>query len=140
MNDTLQEQLSQILIEFYEKMSSWEHEVVNETGISLAQMHTIEMIGHHENLRMKKIAQKMGVTTGSLTVMVDRLEKNGLVSRQPHPMDRRSYVLLLTEKGKQYHKEHHKLHVGLTKELTSTLTKDEIRQLMRLMNQLMQHF
>ena len=140
MNDTLQEQLSQILIEFYEKMSSWEHEVVNETGISLAQMHTIEIIGHHENLRMKEIAQKMGVTTGSLTVMVDRLEKNGLVSRQPHPKDRRSYVLLLTEKGKQYHKEHHKLHVGLTKELTSNLNEDEIRQLMRLMNQLTQHF
>jgi DNA-binding MarR family transcriptional regulator len=134
------EQLSQLLIEFYEKMSSWEHEVVKETGISLAQMHTIEIIGHNRNRRMKEIAQKMGVTTGSLTVMIDRLEKNGLVQRHPHPDDRRSLMVTLTPKGNRYHAEHHNLHLALTREITSTFSEQEIKQLLILMGKLMEQF
>lgn len=140
MTNPAQENLSQILIEFYEKMSSWEHEVVRETGISLAQMHTIEIIGHSRNMRMKEIAQKMGITTGSLTVMIDRLEKNGLVQRLPHPDDRRSFRLALTAKGNQYHEEHHHLHLALTREITSTFSEPEIGQLLALMEKLMEGF
>jgi DNA-binding MarR family transcriptional regulator len=140
MTNQAQENLSQILIEFYEKMSSWEHEVVKETGISLAQMHTIEIIGHSRNMRMKEIAQKMGITTGSLTVMIDRLEKNDLVQRLPHPDDRRSYRVALTPKGRQYHEEHHHLHLALTREITSTFSEREIGQLLTLMEKLMEGF
>jgi hypothetical protein len=37
--------LSKLMLEFYEKMASWEHSVVKPTGLSPAQMHTIEMSG-----------------------------------------------------------------------------------------------
>lgn len=39
------EKLNQMLTEFYDKMSSWEQSVVKETGYSLAQVHTIEVLG-----------------------------------------------------------------------------------------------
>jgi len=81
--------LSSQLVEFYEKMSSWEHDVVKNSGLSPAQMHTIEIVGHAVSLRMKELAGKMGVTTGTLTVMVDRLEEQGLLHRIPHEKDRR---------------------------------------------------
>ena len=35
-----------------------------------------------------------------MTGIVDTLEKNGLVTRQPNPDDRRSLLVTLTEKGK----------------------------------------
>jgi DNA-binding MarR family transcriptional regulator len=35
-----------------------------------------------------------------MTGIVDTLEKNGLVARQPNPVDRRSLLVTLTEKGK----------------------------------------
>ncbi|MBF4242497.1 MarR family transcriptional regulator, partial [Vibrio anguillarum] len=41
------EKLNQQLTEFYDKMSSWEQSVVRETGYSLAQIHTIEVLGIH---------------------------------------------------------------------------------------------
>ncbi len=76
MTDQRQNDLSQMIIEFYDKISSWEHEVVKKSGLSPAQMHAIEIVGHHQKLRMKELAEKMGgITTGTLTVMVDRLEK-----------------------------------------------------------------
>ena len=63
------ELLNQTLTEFYDKMSSWEQSVVKETGYSLAQIHTIEVLGSFGALRMKELAQKLGITTGTLTVL-----------------------------------------------------------------------
>ena len=67
--------LSDLIIEFYEKLSSWEHSVVEGSGLTLPQTHTIEILGVNDGIRMKDLAAKMGVTTGTLTVMIDNLEK-----------------------------------------------------------------
>lgn len=120
--------LSHQLVEFYEKFSSWEQAVVKSSGLSTAKMHTIEIIGHSGSLRMKELAKKMGVTTGTLTVMVDRLEKESLLRRQAHETDRRSYLIVLTEKGEKLFEEHHQFHLGLTKEVTALLSAEEQKQ------------
>lgn len=133
-------ELSQVIIEFYDKISSWEHEVVKKSGLSPAQMHAIEVIGHHEKLRMKELAEKMGITTGTLTVMIDRLEKNGLVARQPHPTDRRSYVIVLTERGDEHFEEHNQMHNLLTTELTSSFDESETDALKSYLERLVRQF
>lgn len=140
MTDQKQNDLSQMIIEFYDKISSWEHEVVKKSGLSPAQMHAIEIVGHHQKLRMKELAEKMGITTGTLTVMVDRLEKNGLVARQPHPTDRRSYVIVLTDLGRDHFKEHYKMHYHLTEEITSSFNDTEIDNLKNYLERLVQQF
>ncbi len=125
--------LSHQLVELYEKLSSWEQDVVKSSGLSTAQMHTIEIVGHGAHgggaLRMKELAKKMGVTTGSLTVMVDRLEQQGLLQRTPHETDRRSYLIALTDKGQDLFAEHHQYHLRLTEEITATLSAEEQAQL-----------
>ncbi|MBU1404962.1 MAG: MarR family transcriptional regulator [Proteobacteria bacterium] len=121
--------LSHQLVELYEKLSSWEQDVVKSSGLSTAQMHTIEIVGHGAQgggaLRMKELAKKMGVTTGTLTVMVDRLEQQGLLQRTPHETDRRSYLIALTEKGQNLFAEHHQYHLRLTEEITAILSAEE---------------
>ena len=122
------EQLTRLLIEFYEKFSSWEHGVVKESGLSLPQMHTLEILGADGDLRMTELAGKMGITTGSLTVLVDRLERGGFVVRKPHETDRRSIRVSLTEAGQRLFAEHHKLHEQLTQEILCALAPDEAGQ------------
>jgi len=126
MNETAK--LSHQLVELYERLSSWEQAVVKGSGLSTAQMHTIEIVGHSGALRMKELAKKMGVTTGTLTVMVDRLEQQGILRRQAHETDRRSYLIVLTDKGEKLFAEHHQYHLGLTKEFTALLSPDERKQ------------
>lgn len=75
------EKLNQMLTEFYDKMSSWEQSVVKETGYSLAQVHTIEVLGGHGALRMKELAEKLGITTGTLTVQIEKLVNANLIER-----------------------------------------------------------
>lgn len=129
--------LSDQLIEFYDKISSWEQEVVKESGLSPAQMHTIEIIGHRTDMRMKEVAQRLGVTTGTLTVAIDKLEKQGMVTRRPHETDRRSYCIVLTERGTQMFAEHHRFHREFTAEITQELDDEEIQSLSLLIDKLL---
>ena len=80
---------SEIVIQFYEKLSAWEIAVARNSGLSTQQNHTIAIVGNAGQIRMKPLAEKLGVTTGTLTVMIDRLQKADYVRRQPDPADGR---------------------------------------------------
>ena len=134
------EGLSALIIEFYEKLSSWEHAVVRGSSLTLPQMHTLEILGQHPALRMKELAAKMGVTTGTLTVTVDRLEKRGLVARLPHESDRRSILVELTGRGQALFVEHHKLHLDLTRDLAASLGDGEAQAFKAALGKLTQAF
>ncbi len=51
-------------------------------------------------LRMREIARALGCDPSNVTLIGDKLEQAGLVTRQAHPDDRRSRVLALTTTGK----------------------------------------
>lgn len=127
------EKLNHAFIEFYEKLSSWELEVVKDKGLSLSLIHAVEILGAFGPMPMKNLAQKVGVTTGTLTVQVDNLSKLNLVERVPHDTDRRSILVKLTEKGGALFKEHDAQHLILTEQLTAQFSEDEIQLLNRLM-------
>ena len=120
------ERLAHQIVEFYEKLSSWEHEVVRGDELTLGQMHAIEIIGHRKSLRMRELAAKLGVTTGTLTVMVDRLERLGLIERRPHETDRRSFLVVLTAAGEKHFARHHGYHLKLAEEIFAGLSAEEL--------------
>jgi DNA-binding MarR family transcriptional regulator len=135
------ERLSDLLLEFYEKLSAWEQAVVRDSPATLSQIHTLEILGRQESpLRMKELAAKMGITTGTLTVNVDRLEKQGLVARIPHEMDRRSILITLTKAGQILHQEPHGHHLHLTREMQAALSQEEVEQLQNILTKLLQIF
>jgi DNA-binding MarR family transcriptional regulator len=47
----------------------------------------------------KKVGEALGLSSGAMTALADRLESAGLVTRLQHPTDRRSFVLALTGDG-----------------------------------------
>ncbi|WP_106215478.1 MarR family winged helix-turn-helix transcriptional regulator [Kineococcus rhizosphaerae] len=51
-------------------------------------------------LRMREIARSLGCDPSNVTLMGDKLEEAGLLVRRPHPDDKRSRVLELTESGR----------------------------------------
>jgi DNA-binding MarR family transcriptional regulator len=118
--------LSENLVEFYEQMTAWESSVVRDSGLTLAQTHAVEVLGNNGSLRMKDLAAKLGVTMGTLTVMVDRLSAMGLMERKPNAEDGRSFQLKLTWNGEKLHAMHHQHHEVFAKELTSNIPPEEI--------------
>jgi MarR family transcriptional regulator, 2-MHQ and catechol-resistance regulon repressor len=55
--------------------------------------------GAGEPLEPSVIAERLIITTGSMTSMLNTLERSGLVGRMPHPSDRRKLLVGITPKG-----------------------------------------
>jgi DNA-binding MarR family transcriptional regulator len=132
--------LTHLFVEFHEKLSSWEASVVEGKGLTTTQMHTLEILGVHGPLRMKELADRLGVTTGTLTIQADRLEKKDLIRRVPHPTDRRSHVIEMTATGKALFEEHNRHHMDLTREITAGLGDDERKTFARCLDKIIQSF
>ena len=52
-----------------------------------------------EGLTAGEVGTALKLTTGSVTKLIDRLEEQGLVKRQPNPIDRRSTVVKTTTRA-----------------------------------------
>ncbi|GAA5174727.1 hypothetical protein GCM10023321_79210 [Pseudonocardia eucalypti] len=50
-------------------------------------------------LTMRELADRMACEPSNATFVIDRLERQGLLERHPHPVDRRAKRLVLTDKG-----------------------------------------
>jgi len=81
----------------------------------------------------------MGVTTGTLTVMIDNLEKKKLVERIPNPDDRRSYVIKLSPEGVDHYQRHSNFHLELTRECVSEFSDEEIQTFRSLLQEFIRH-
>jgi DNA-binding MarR family transcriptional regulator len=74
--------------------------VERQHGLSNAAAQTLAIIeGAGGPLAPSIIAGRLMVTTGSMTSLLDTLERRGLVRRQPHPSDRRQLLVHLTDEG-----------------------------------------
>ncbi|MGN7249384.1 MULTISPECIES: MarR family winged helix-turn-helix transcriptional regulator [unclassified Arthrobacter] len=88
-------------------------------------------------LRLNELNDNVLLSQSSLSRLVDRLEKRGLVERTPAPDDGRGVLLKLTEEGAALQKEIGREHVRDIAELVGpALTAAEQRELLRLTEKL----
>jgi DNA-binding MarR family transcriptional regulator len=88
-------------------------------------------------LRLNELNDNVLLSQSSLSRLVDRLEKRGLVERMPAPDDGRGVLLKLTEEGAALQKEIGREHVRDIAELVApALTAAEQRELLRLTEKL----
>ena len=66
------------------------------------QNRAIMIIGSIDNIMPTTLGKCLDLQKGSLTSMIDALEREGLVCRKKDPQDRRKNLISLTEKGKAY--------------------------------------
>src|ERR1700704_3682080 len=61
----------------------------------------LEALLHKGPLPINEIGKKVQLTSGSITVAVDRLETKGFVERRAHDTDRRARIVHLTKEGRK---------------------------------------
>lgn len=125
--------LDRTLTAFYEKFADWETCVAEQVGLTPRQVHAVAELGESGPVRMKPLADRLGVTTGTLTILADRLENLGLIRRVADPADRRATTIVLTEAGEGVYRRHRDHHEGLAREFLAALDGNEADTLVRLM-------
>jgi len=76
------------------------HQAVGQMlGLNVTDMKCLDIIVLRGSASPSELAAVTGLTTGSTTAMLDRLEKRRLIARRPHPTDRRSTTVVLTARA-----------------------------------------
>ena len=97
----------------------------------------LEALLHKGSLPVNEIGKKVLLTSGSITVAVDRLEERGLVERRAHGTDRRARIVHLTREGKKLITRIYAEHAADMEKLTAaSLTKAERKTLISLLKKI----
>jgi MarR family 2-MHQ and catechol resistance regulon transcriptional repressor len=97
----------------------------------------LEALLHKGPLPVNEIGRKVLLTSGSITVAVDRLESRGLVERRASGTDRRAKIVHLTKAGKEVIGRVYASHAADMERLASaSLTKTERETLIRLLKKI----
>jgi MarR family transcriptional regulator, organic hydroperoxide resistance regulator len=105
-----------------------------EHGLSYPQYIALMTIGEHGPLTVGALGERMRLDSGTLSPLLKRLERAGLVDRKRDPDDERRVRVALTETGRQRLAD--VAHVPLTIAARSGLTLPELGTLRRTLEQL----
>ena len=110
--------------------------VSNQTGMTLSQFSVLEALLHLGPMCQKEIAEKQLKSGGNMTLVIDNLEKRGLVRRERSQEDRRVIIVNLTAPGTNLIAEYFPLHARAIEHEMSVLTSKEQDQLAMLARKL----
>ena len=97
----------------------------------------LEALLHKGPLPVNEIGRKVLLTSGSITVAIDRLETKGLVERRAHGTDRRARIVHLTREGRKLITRIYADHAAdMEKLAAASLSKSERKTLIGLLKQI----
>lgn len=73
---------------------------LRETGLTIPQFDVLSTLTEQEGITQQQLAQRLYVTKGNISGILDRLTEQGLVTRTALENDKRSNALALTAKGR----------------------------------------
>jgi DNA-binding MarR family transcriptional regulator len=81
-------------------------------------------------MTLGELSQRMMVSNGNITGLVDRLVAQGLISRRPAPNDRRVQIVSLTAEGRRFFRTMARENAKWIGEIFADLTENDIEVLM----------
>ena len=84
-------------------------------------------------MTLGELSQRMMVSNGNVTGLVDRLVEQGLITRRPSPKDRRAQLVSLTAEGRRFFRAMARANGDWIADLLADLSGQEIEMLMRLL-------
>ncbi|MCU1233223.1 MAG: transcriptional regulator, MarR family [Candidatus Solibacter sp.] len=88
-----------VLWKAYESLHAHAIRHIQSLGLGFSDFAVLEVLLHKGPTPVNTIGELVHLTSGSITVAVDRMEAKGLVQRCNHPSDRRARVVHLTPTG-----------------------------------------
>lgn len=98
-------------------------------GLSQQQWTLLGVLDRNEQgMTMTELGKNLLVTKANMTGMIDRLERDGYVSRHPDQFDRRVTKVLLTEKGRDFIQQIEEPRSLFQEEMFEGFTQEEMEQ------------
>ena len=112
---------------------------MEEIGLHKGQGFILFHLWHHDGIPQNVIAHALHVSPATMTNTLQRMERDGWITRERDSEDQRIVRVHITEKAKAMREEAREAFRDLEKEVTSVLTKDERKTLQGLLEKLHEH-
>ncbi len=119
-----------------ESVTSRIHPYLGNVGLTLSQFGSLEALYHLGPLKQVEIGRKILKSSGNITMVIDNLEKRGLVRRERNIGDRRYMTVHLTEEGGSLISELFPSHAAQIFKEMGILDSSELKELSRLCKKL----
>ena len=107
MHNISKQQLSRLDILIYQAVALYKTKYessLNSKGLkqlTLLELGILNLLEWHEDLSTRDILKMLKIPNSTLTSAINRMEQKGILSRQIHPTDKRTFQLRLRAKGKK---------------------------------------
>ena len=92
-----------------------------------AQGRILYVLWQEDGVPIKTIAERCGLAITSLTTMLERMEKSGLIIRQQDSGDKRKTLIFLTDKAKALKEDYDAVSDRMSTIFYQGFTEEEIR-------------
>lgn len=110
-----------------DSLNSRLYSIVSESGLTISQFGTLEALWHLGPMCQSELGKKLLKSGGNITMVIDNLEKRGLVKRERSKDDRRFISVHLTSEGEELISEIFPKHVKNIVHEFSVLSPDELK-------------
>jgi MarR family transcriptional regulator, organic hydroperoxide resistance regulator len=102
-------------------------------GLHPGQAFAVGEISHREGITQAELAESLGVSRPTVTVMLQKLEKQGVVERRTDPDDQRYTRIYLTDEGRARYRVMHTVLGELAEKMIEPMTAADRAELVRLL-------
>jgi DNA-binding MarR family transcriptional regulator len=94
--ETALSELGRVIQDYQSAVDDTDRETARILKVNRTDLRCLELLLNSGGLSPRELGRSLGLTTGSVTAMLDRLERLDLLTRRPHPEDRRMVVVSIT--------------------------------------------
>ena len=87
------------------KFEKLQRRIIQKENLTTAQYSILQQLWKNDGIKFKQLADACCCSQSTITGIVDTMEKKDVVIRKMNPEDRRSVLVMLTDKGKKLEKE-----------------------------------
>ncbi|WP_077625228.1 MarR family winged helix-turn-helix transcriptional regulator [Sediminibacillus massiliensis] len=91
-----------VLSKAYRSIADQVEADIRKKGLNPTEFGVLELLYHQGDQALQKIGDKILLASGSITYVVDKLEKKGYLIRKPSESDRRITYASITDKGREF--------------------------------------
>lgn len=133
------DRIVEAIIYLYAESRRATKEVARSLGMTGPQITAIKLLEGFGDLSLSALSERMSAKNSTITGLVDRLEREGLVQRVRSTEDRRVTLIRLTDAGRRLAAEIPVTSMELFAGALRSLDADERKQLTRLLRKLTDH-
>jgi len=113
--------------------------LASQFGLTGPQLTVIKLLETFQDLSLSSLSERIRAQNSTVTGIIDRMEREGLVRRERSTVDRRVVHIRLSEKGQKLARQIQVEPMEIFRDALASLTQADLRDLLRIMNKLQKY-